>query len=121
MTVTTEGNYQTRDGGTVKIYATGLPGLYPVHGAIFQPDHCTPEWEVRTWTADGRFFNTEGSHDHRDLVEIPEKKTIWVEVLVNRHGTPLAAAFNTEEEAKVWADADDRHLERYSLTYEVKK
>lgn len=45
---------KTRDGRDVRIYATGMPGRFPVHGAINDGD----EWNVATWTDEGRCYST---------------------------------------------------------------
>ncbi len=45
---------KTRDGRDVRIYATGMPGRFPVHGSINDGD----EWNVATWTDEGRCYST---------------------------------------------------------------
>ena len=45
------GNYQTRDGKPVRIYATDCGGDYPIHGAMLLSD----DWSVACWLPDGTF------------------------------------------------------------------
>ena len=65
--------YQTRDGRSVRIYATDGGEVYPVHGAIFDG-----KWIAQEWTEKGHFF----AHccKNLDLVEIPQTVKRWVNV-----------------------------------------
>lgn len=68
-----EGNYQTKDGRKVKIYATDGGGNLPVHGAI---KGCG--WWQGEWTLNGGWL-TEGEC-RNDLIDVPKEHTVWVNV-----------------------------------------
>lgn len=73
---------QTRDGIAVRIYATDADGMYPIHGAILFNDR----WEVRTWTADGRYDAHCGTNAlYLDLIPTPVRfrHERWVNVYAN--------------------------------------
>ena len=72
--------YRTRDGREVRIYATGLGGLYPVHGAInIRGD----DWIVTSWMRNGSSFSDITAD--ADLVEVKprHKRTVWVNCYPN--------------------------------------
>lgn len=65
---------QTRDGRKVRIIYTDKRGLYPIVALISDGDgeSCSSH------TGDGKFsINREGD-DPRDLINVPERKTLWM-------------------------------------------
>lgn len=71
--IATGKHYTTRDGRTVRIYATDAGGNYPVHGAVWYAG--LKEWMPVSWMVDGRRFVNESGVD---LVKPRIKRTIWV-------------------------------------------
>lgn len=47
--------YETRDGGTARIYATDGGGVYPIHGAVYGDGI----WLSASWTASGLHYDGE--------------------------------------------------------------
>lgn len=81
--ITKGGEYTTRDGHPVRIYATDANEDYPVHGAIYFGG----AWLVESWTADGR-ANTPTKEGRFDLIPAPPPPAYaWVSVYRNDDGT----------------------------------
>jgi hypothetical protein len=107
--------YQTRKGDPVRIYATDAGGMYPVHGA--RQDGGL--WTYETWTKDGKHISSD-EESFRDLVEIPQTVTFWVNVY---HG--MFGSYNeTRREADFHAAPERIGVLRIEITgdnYEVFK
>lgn len=91
---------QTRDGQEVRFYNADTldgAGIYPLHGAIEDGT----KWVVAVWTGDGKFYDT-GRRDGRDLVNIPVKRSGWINVYPcsGHPGSLGCLVHETEGEAK---------------------
>ena len=92
--------YTTRDGRPVRILATDLKNEdYPICGTYTD----NGEEYVGSWTKDGE-YSRNGVVDNRDLIEVKQKKTGWINIYSNDeiHKTS-EFVFNNEESAKVLA------------------
>ena len=88
---------QTQSGKPWRKYATDGGGLYPIHGAVLESNG----WIAGLWTAEGKFYNGFRSGD--DLVNVPEKRTLWVNCYpYSCHG------YLTRKAADSGADANTR-------------
>lgn len=83
---------QTRDGRTVRIYATDGQGPYAIHGAVLN----TEGWTALKWTLDGRNLNCE-MECRNDIVTKPARVTGWVNVFPGFIGR---TAYKTKEQAE---------------------
>jgi hypothetical protein len=84
------GQYKTRDGRAVRIYATDAGSKEPVHGAWRQDNG---EWCVTTWLPSGRYFSDD-AEDYRDLVEAKTEREGWINVY---EFTPYASKADADE------------------------
>ena len=76
--------YTTRDGREVRIYATDGAGSWPVHGAVlFESGWCDASWS-KTGSA------TQCQFDDFDLIEVKEKRVMWVNVYEDGNGAAHA-------------------------------
>lgn len=66
---------QTRDGRSVRIYATDAGGSRPIHGAVLHGS----EWQCRAWMADGKFGGSISS-DSCDLILKTQRVRGWLNV-----------------------------------------
>ena len=83
---------QTRDGMSVRIYATDGAGDYPVHGAVVKDSG----WLLAKWTIDGRNHNATVTSPH-DLVRKPARVTGWLNVY--QSGRTGGEVWPTKEDA----------------------
>lgn len=99
---------QTRDGRKVRIICTDKRGLYPIVALISDGDGES----CGTHTGDGKFsINREGD-DPRDLINVPECKTLWANV----YDGCVSRTFHSRQDASGSRGADARGL--VSLTVE---
>ncbi len=91
---------QTRDGKTVRIYATDGCDGYPVHGAFFSDG-----WQTATWTLEGIWYLADASSENGlDLITKPPRVTGWVNVyLGNGSVVFMSEVYQDLAEAKKWA------------------
>jgi len=69
---------QTRDGREVRIWTRDAKcdPDYPVQGEIY--NHRSGEWTYTTWVSTGAYYKID--NEGRDLINVPEKRTLWVNV-----------------------------------------
>lgn len=68
--------YRTRDGREVRIYATDLPGDYPIHGSI-KNDAVEEIWELEEWAENGKaVIDHKGEHNF-DLICVDDILKLW--------------------------------------------
>ena len=92
--VVPEKQYTTMSGSNVRIYATDINGLYPVHGAIEMPDG---SWLPAWWSPYG-LSNTKDW----DLIEIKPRiqTTVWINIHRRKDtDTEWCSIYNTKFEA----------------------
>ena len=94
---------RTRDGRSARILATDLKNSsYPIAAAIDRVrtgDEC-----VASYTSDGRYF--EGRECASDLVNVPERHSLWFNEYAHRGGS-VYGAYDTREtadDAVAWRD-----------------
>lgn len=107
--------YRTRDGREVRIYAVDGGGKFPVHGAILPRGG---SWIATTWSGDGYEFGA-GSPCPRDLIPVPERHTLWVNVC--RGTTWPVLVYNsrpTRREADEAVNSDRGRIARVRIEFE---
>jgi cell wall assembly regulator SMI1 len=65
----------TRDGRTARILCTDLAGQQPIAAAVMRRDGVE---SLSTHYANGEFWSP--SARHHDLINVPEERTVWVNV-----------------------------------------
>lgn len=98
MQVKVGNQYKTRHGKPVVIYATGLQGTSPVHGAVLE-DEC---WGVCDWGSDGKFNGTDCKiESDYDLIEVKPRIhcELWANVYKNGSGFFIGTGFDDKEVA----------------------
>lgn len=92
---------QTRDGQEVRLYnADKLDGgsPYVLHGAILD----SLGWQGRSWTKDGSFCV--GEKTCRDLVNIPVKRSGWINIYRDAGGDYAHRVYISKGDAESGAD-----------------
>ena len=101
---------QTRAGRTAKIFEVINDGSsWPIHGAY---QDSTSTWFSRQWRHSGS-ASYGPSTDPYDLINVPETRTVWVNV----YKDGLGASFNTKDSANNVACPD--RIACIKVTYEV--
>lgn len=76
---------QTRDGRSVELLTTNGQGIVPIVGYISNYEH------ISVWYANGLYWN--GNNESiNDLVNIPERKTAWVNLYLTPDGDVWATS-----------------------------
>lgn len=98
MTIDPSKTYRTRDGRSVRIFATDGGGDFPILGAVFVERG--QAWLPESWTASGR-LTTNYDHHPRDLVEVKPRITWerWVNVYGFGPGQLHATHYSARQEA----------------------
>jgi hypothetical protein len=84
---------RTRDGRKVVIYCTDAPGDNPIHGRI---EGCTM---LVLWTLLGSYDYDDGEEHKYDLVNIPQKQELWLNIYPTSVMPEIVAAHKTKHEA----------------------
>jgi hypothetical protein len=77
MKITLDGNYQTRSGLKVRIYAVDGKEPRPVHGAVMEHG----EWNPVNWTSNGE----RPGYNTTDLITIPRTRKVKMYAPVQRN------------------------------------
>jgi hypothetical protein len=101
---------KTRDGREVRIYATDGEWPYKIHAALRGP--CG--WMSCIYTEDGRRYTA--CKNESDLVK--PLKELWA--VYHADGSLASVSFQTEEDAKKWADCPGMENVRIVKFQEVK-
>lgn len=103
MTFDPNKSVQTRDGRPARILATDVKGgPYTIAAAIGRKRGCGEY--VSAFTSDGCYF--EGKEGENDLVNVPERKSLWFNEYAHRGGS-VYGAYDTREtadDAVAWRD-----------------
>lgn len=119
-TITKDGEYTTRSGLPVRIYAVDGSGEWPVHGAYCNNDG----WISARWTADGRLIiGWDGPRSHAlDLIPKPKtrKLDVWVNVYEEDDGSLYTiASHESREKAKRSSVRERNHLAIIHIEREI--
>lgn len=96
--ITKDGEYTTRSGFPVRIYATDAGGNYPVHGAFLKDG----EWIQNDWCISGKFDRSDTTPDGLDLIPKPKvhKISMWGNVYLFNGKAQLGDLCFTKEQAQ---------------------
>lgn len=110
MTIDFTKRVQTRDGRPVTILTTErVHPVFPVVGLV-------NGYDIRSFTHEGHFC-PDGCENHLDLVNVPVKHELWINIYHNEHGCPWVYSYQTKEEADYRA-APDR-ISCVRIEYEI--
>lgn len=95
------GPAKTRGGHDVIIYTTSGRGPYPIKGAVRFEEHD----DVRSWTIDGRQFQSSRISGEMDLApSLPETREVWVNVYPATVGMWCGLPFKDRDSADALAE-----------------
>lgn len=95
---------QTREGNSVRILATNRKGRYPVVGLVLVGDR----EDLSSWTDDGRPHERIAEELPGDLVNVPQQRTVWVNVYGGKIGMSTLAHPSREAAEKAAIDSSTR-------------
>ena len=91
---------ETRDGRKVRILATDVKcKFYPVVAVLMDDDG---DESVDSYTADGKYSVEGCGCEGDDLVNVPEKHTLWLTIFYDGS----ASGYTTEQQAREWPLGD---------------
>lgn len=113
--ITKDGEYTTRSGLPVRIYATDAGGMWPVQGAIKTEDG----WEMEEWSASGNYVDEVQTKPHaNDLIPKPKVRKLdcWVNVYLIDGMVRIGADYSSKDNADEAHGAHERmaciHIQR---------
>ena len=97
---------QTRDGRKVRVLCTDGPEEFPIAGYV--EGATMPS----IWASDGK-FNPRSNCAYLDLINVPEKRVVWVNMYPSKIAQPHTSKINADQRA------DHDREARIRVEYEV--
>jgi len=104
--------YVTRGGQEVTLVSDKGSNKYPIIGLI--ENAILPACWTRTGKSNWTF-----EEDSLDLVEVKEKKKVWVVLYYGPYGAVWTATYNSPEEAAEYKDVCGKYIKTVEIEYEV--
>jgi len=90
--ITLDGEYTTRDGKEVRIYAVDAGGSHPVHGAV----KSFGKWKAQAWSKHGK-----STRNYFNLIPKKKTKKVWIAIAYSKMlERVIANVYDSLEELK---------------------